>query len=59
MNRWTVRLHPRAFSTLRRTLELQFYSDTEALYVYEALLRADERVELCEETRVEVVRRRG
>lgn len=59
MNRWTVRLHPRAFCALRTTLELHFPGEVEALYVYEALLRADEQVELCEETRVDVVRRRG
>lgn len=59
MDHWTVRLHPRAFSKVRRGLDINFFEEAEAVYVYEALERAGERVELCEETRVEVVRRRG
>lgn len=55
-HRWTVYVRPRAFS-LTNSLTLDFEAEAEALYLYEALCRAGEQVELCEE-RVEIVSRR-
>lgn len=55
-HRFTIRIRPKAFSPLKSGLDISILSEAQALYLFDALKRAGESVELLEE-RVEVVRK--